>query len=60
MGVCSAYLGQSQVRDDVNQTIKDCGDALGLDSPGALFFTRAQQHTNGTPEQGCQRREQDR
>lgn len=60
MGICSSYLGQMQVRDDVNQTIKTYGDVLGLNSPGELFSVRAHQHVNGTPEQECQKREQDR
>ena len=59
MGLCSSYLGQMQVRDDVNHTIKNFGDVLGLDSPGALFSVRAHQHVNGTPEDECQRRPQD-
>jgi hypothetical protein len=59
MGLCSSYLGQMQVRDDVNQTIKDFGDVLGLDSPGALYSVRAHQHVNGTPQEECQRRPQD-
>lgn len=56
LGVCSSYLGQLQVRDDVNHAIQENGQAYGLDSPGELYRVRAHQHVNGTPEQECVQR----
>ena len=56
MGLCSAYLGQMQVRDDVNRIINDIGVLYGIDNPGELYKIRAQQRELGTPEEECQQR----
>jgi hypothetical protein len=53
MGLCSSYLGQLQVRDDVNAIIRQFGDQLGIGSPGELYRVRAKQHVNGPAEQEC-------
>ena len=56
MGVCSAYLGQLQVRDDVNQLINAYGDLLGIPTPGAVYSVRAKQSVNLPPAQECLQR----
>ena len=53
MGLCSSYLGQLQVRDDVNAIIREFGSQFGIASPGALYRVRAHQHENGPAEQEC-------
>ncbi len=53
MGVCSAFLGTGQVRDDVNRAIRLHGDRLGIASPGELFRVRAQQPVTVPPAQEC-------
>ena len=57
MGLCSSYLGQAQVRDDVNALIREFGDQLGISSPGDLYSVRAHQHENGPAEQECSPRQ---
>ncbi len=49
MGVCSSFLGQQQVRDDVNHLVK----AKGYENPGEIYKVRARQHENLPPEQEC-------
>lgn len=56
MGECSAYLGGMQVRDDVNQIIRQHGDVLGIQNPGELFRVRAQQPVSLPPAQECLQR----
>lgn len=56
MGECSAYLGGMQVRDDVNQIIRQYGDFLGIDNPGQIFHVRAQQAVSLPPAQECLKR----
>ncbi len=56
MGECSAFLGGLQVRDDVNQIIRQHGNVLGIASPGALFHLRAQQPESLPPQQECLQR----
>lgn len=56
MGECSAYLGGMQVRDDVNQIIRQNGDKLGIANPGELFHVRAQQPESLPPAQECLQR----
>ena len=56
MGECSAYLGGMQVRDDVNQIIRQHGDILGIDNPGQIFHVRAQQAVSLSPAQECLKR----
>lgn len=56
MGLCSAYLGHLQVRDDVNRIIVQNGDLFGIRSPGELYRVRAQQRDLGTAEQECEQR----
>jgi hypothetical protein len=53
MGVCGAYLGTLQVRDDVNRAIRLYGDRLGIENPGELFRVRAQQDVTLPPAQEC-------
>ncbi len=55
MGECSAYLGERQVRDDVNRLIKD-GAIPGVENPGQVYSVRAQQEESKPPEQECLRR----
>ena len=55
MGECSAYLGDRQVRDDVNRLIKD-GAIPGVENPGQVYSVRAQQEESKPPEQECLRR----
>jgi hypothetical protein len=55
MGECSAYLGDRQVRDDVNRLIKD-GAIPGVENPGRVYSVRAQQEESKPPEQECLRR----
>lgn len=56
MGECSSYLGKMQVRDDVNQIIRQYGDVLGIDNPGQIFHVRAQQPESLPPAQECLQR----
>ena len=54
MGFCSAFLGQLQVRDDVNRIIVENFPV----SPGSLFRERAKQEANApTPAQECLQRQ---
>ena len=57
MGLCSSYLGQLQVRDDVNALIREFGGVLGISSPGELYSVRAKQHENGPAAQECSPRQ---
>ena len=57
MGLCSAYLGQLGVRQDVNHLIKEFGGQLGIASPGELYSVRARQATSLAPAQECLRRQ---
>jgi hypothetical protein len=57
MGLCSAYLGQLGVRQDVNHLIKEFGPMLGISSPGELYSVRAQQPTSLPPAEECLRRQ---
>ena len=58
MGICGAFLGTQQVRDDVNRIIRLNGDLLGIPNPGALFRIRARQETSLPPAQECLQRRQ--
>jgi len=53
LGECSSYLGQLQVRDDVNLLINQYGDLLGIPNPGAVYHVRAKQSVNLPPAQEC-------
>ena len=57
MGICSAFLGGLQVRDDVNRIIAEYGDALGFDSPGTLYRVRARQTDSKAPAAECLQRQ---
>ena len=57
MGICSAFLGGMQVRDDVNLLIREYGGFLGIDSPGELYRVRAQQAESKAPAQECLQRQ---
>jgi hypothetical protein len=60
MGLCSAYLGQTQgrlepnARAEVNHLIQTL--PFGYTSPGELFSVRARQEVSLPPEQECVRR----
>jgi hypothetical protein len=58
MGLCSAFLGTAQVRDDVNRAIRLVGDRLGIENPGQIFHVRAQQDESRPPAQECLQRQQ--
>jgi len=57
MGICSAFLGGMQVRDDVNLLIREYGGFLGIDSPGELYRVRARQAESKAPAQECLQRQ---
>ena len=57
MGICSSFLGGMQVRDDVNQIIKDFGGVLGIQSPGELYRVRARQAESKAPAEECVQRQ---
>ena len=57
MGICSSFLGGMQVRDDVNQIIKDFGGVLGIGSPGELYRVRARQAESKAPAEECVQRQ---
>jgi hypothetical protein len=56
MGLCSAFLGQLQARDDVNRILKERGGLLGIDSPGELYRIRAQEHPDASAADECLQR----
>lgn len=56
MGLCSAFLGQLGVRDDINHMVKEIGPFLPdgpYNSPGELYRIRARQHPDAPAETEC-------
>lgn len=53
MGLCSSYLGQMQVRDDVNRILNQDPELFGVGNAGELYRVRAQQRELGTAEEEC-------
>ncbi len=59
LGLCSAYLAQLGVRDDVNHLLKQIGPQLPdgpYNSPGELYRIRAHEHPDASAAQECVQR----